>query len=134
MILLKLISLTSIWILGIKIITTDGMVLEKVGRYGQKKVDEGYRIFEPLWVCQWCMPSIHTLIGFLFAWGLGFITTWQWNFLIMYLVCAFATSLICGLVWMVYMLLNSIKQYYDNAQEYYYHATKNLKKQNGKSS
>lgn len=114
--LFSLIVITSTWCLGIKIITSDGMVLEKLGKWGQKKVDEGYKIFEALFVCQWCMPSIHTMIGMAFAYKLG-IMELSWDLLFYYPIVAMGSSLVNGLVWLSYNTLSAKKELSESASE-----------------
>lgn len=120
--ILKLIALTSIWVLGIKIATADDMVLEKVGQYGKKKVEEGHKIFEALIVCQWCMPSIHSLIGYAFAFGLGILPVqWNWQLVIRYPIVVMGSSLVCGLTWLIYETLNQIHDRNEIQKRYYTH-------------
>lgn len=125
--IIKLIFLTSIWVLGIKISTANDMVLEKLSIYGQKKIESGHKIVEALIICEWCMPSIHSLIGYLFAIGIGFISEFSWSLVVIYPIIVMGSSLTCGIIWNAYMLMNSKKEYYDNAQKYYYLNNKKLK-------
>ena len=115
--LFSLIAITSIWCLGIKIATADDMLLEKLGKYGQKKVEEGYKVFEALWVCQWCMPSVHTLIGFVFAYGLGIIPELSWRLLLYYPLVAMGSSLVNGLIWQYYLHKNQYNEFIISAKE-----------------
>lgn len=115
--LFSLIAITSIWCLMIKIVTSEGMVLERLGKYGEKKVDEGYKIFEALWVCQWCMPSIHSLVGLGFAWGMGLIPELSWHLLFYYPLVAGGSSLVNGLVWQYYLTKNNEKDFLETARE-----------------
>ena len=122
-ILLKLIALTSIWVLGLKIATAEGMVLEKLGSYGKKKVEQGHKIFEAIIVCQWCMPSIHSIVGYLFAWQTGIVRI-NWEVVKMYPLVVMGASLVSGMTWLVYETLNRIhdrnekeKRYYDHVEQ-----------------
>lgn len=115
--LCKLIFITSLWTLAIKIATSEGMVFEKLGKYGEKKVKEGYKIFEALWVCQWCMPSIHASIGMAFAFGLGIIQYFTWNLLIYYVLTVCGSSLVNGLIWGFHLKQNAEKECMDSVRE-----------------
>lgn len=116
--ILKLIVLTSIWILGLRIVTNDGMVLHSIRRYAETKIKkEGKIIYEPLIYCVWCMPSIHTMVGFAIAFSLGILHDLSWNLLIMYSVVAMASSLICGLIWQLYLLMDAAEKYYVKSEQ-----------------
>lgn len=115
LLLLKLILLTAIWVLGIKIATAEDMVLEKLGNYGKQKVEEGYKIFEALWVCEWCMPSVHSIIGYAFAVGLDIINGFDWKLVILYPLVVMGTSVVTGFTWNYLEKSNAITEYYKNA-------------------
>lgn len=127
--LLKLIVLTSIWCLGIKIATAEGMVLERLGNYASKKVNEGKIIFDPLINCEWCLPSIHSLFGYAFALGIGLINTFSWKLVVMYPLVVIGSSVVCGLTWTVYQMVNAIKEM-NNVGIEYYHKEENNNNQN----
>lgn len=107
--LLKLISLTTIWCLGIKILTSEGMLLDKLGKYAHKKVDEGKIIFDPLLACEFCLPSIHSLVGYSFAISLGIITHFSWSLIFIYPLVAMGSSIGCGFIWNAYLTMQVIK-------------------------
>lgn len=117
LLLFKLIIICVIWTLGIKIATSEGMVLERLGKYGEKKVDEGYKIFEALWVCQWCMPSIHTAIAMFFAFGIGIIPELTYRLIFYYPLVAMGSSLLNGLIWQYYLTKNDTKELLISARE-----------------
>lgn len=111
----------------IKISTHDGMLFEKVGKFGEKKIKQGYKIFEALWICEWCMPSIHSLIGFGFGFAIGVIDVFSWKLIAYYPLCVGGASLCCGLIWEFYNLMVANKMYYENGQQYYYLSNKKMK-------
>lgn len=115
--LFSLIVICSIWTLGIKIVTSEGMILGSVGAWAQMKVEEGNRIFEALITCHWCMPSLHSSIAILFAWGIGVITP-QWNLIIYYPLVAMGTSLVNGLVWGHHLKQDAEKEYYEKKHDW----------------
>lgn len=101
--LFSLIAICSIWVLGLKIVTSGGMIFGRIGEYAEKKLyDEGRIIFAPLLVCEWCMPSIHTAIAFLFAYFIGVIDHFSVRLLAYYPLVVMGSSLVCGLVWQYY--------------------------------
>lgn len=113
--LFKLITICVIWCLGIKIITSDGMVLSKLGKWGSEKVDAGHMIYEPLFMCEWCMPSIHSLIAYMFAYGMGLFNDLTWSLLVIYPLVAMGSSLLNGVIWICYKTINAKKEYLESA-------------------
>lgn len=118
--LFQIILLTFIWVMGIKISTAEGMIFEKLGDYGKRKVDEGYKIFEALINCEWCLPSVHSIFGTTFAMGLGVIPFEinkelfiRWPLVIM------GASLVSGLTWTIYLTINCIKEKNEIEVDYY---------------
>jgi hypothetical protein len=98
LLLFKLIIITVIWVLGVKIVTSDGMLFGAIGRYADSKES---LIWKPLLNCIWCMPSIHSLIGYGLAIGIGIITVFSWHLIFMYPLVAMGSSFICGVLWNV---------------------------------
>lgn len=118
-VLFKLIIIVSIWVLGIKIATGEEMILEKLGEWGKKK-SEKYKIFDALIVCPFCMPSIHSLVGYSFAFGLNIIPLeWDWKLLIMYPIIVMGTSILAGFTWTAYQTINTVKEKNEAETEYY---------------
>lgn len=111
MTLLTLIIITSIWCLGIKIVTSNGMVLGKVGKWAEEKSGD-YIILEPLINCIWCLPSIHSVIGYLFAFGIGAVSGFDYTFIIMYPIVVMGASAVGGITWAFYEALSQVRDYY----------------------
>lgn len=108
-VILKLIIIVSILVLGVKIATGDDMILEDLGKWGKKKSDK-YKIFEALLVCPFCMPSVYSLIGYLFAFGLGILPfEWDWKLVIIYPIVVIGSSILAGFTWVAYETINRIK-------------------------
>lgn len=111
MILFQIVLLTFIWVMGIKISTSEGMIFEKLGEYGQRKVDEGHKIWEALIVCQWCLPSVHSIFGYAFAFGLGILPfEWDWELIIMWPLVVMGSSFLCGFTWNIYETINRVRE------------------------
>lgn len=115
--LFSLIAICSIWTLGIKIVTSEGMILGSVGAWAQMKAEEGHRIFEALFLCVWCLPSLHSAIAILFAWGIGIITP-SWQLLIYYPLVAMGASLLNGLIWGYHEKQAAEKEYYEKKHDW----------------
>lgn len=108
--LFSLIAITSIWCLGIKILTEEGMVLQNLGKWGELQVSLGVKWVEPAFYCQWCMPSIHSLVGFGFAWAIGLLPELSWHLIFFYPLVAMGSSLVNGLVWQHYKNREAAKE------------------------
>lgn len=117
--LFKLVILTVIIVLALRVALSDDMLLEKAGRYFDKKVDEGYKIFE-LFVCPWCMGTLLSFPAHGIAFGLG-ILPFEWNkeLIIRWPMVVFASSFISGVLWTIYLTLNQIKENNQAQAEYY---------------
>lgn len=109
--LIKVILITFIWVMGIKISTSEGMVFEKLGKYAERKVEKGYKIWEALIACEWCLPSVHSVFGYAFSFGIGIIPfEFQWKYIIMLPIVIMGTSFLSGNVWNIYLTINKIKE------------------------
>lgn len=110
MILLQLIGLTFIIVMGLKIAMSEGMLLENLGKYFERKVDEGNKGFE-IFICQWCMASLQSLTAHAFAFGLGVLPfEWNWQLLIRWPLVVMGSSFVCGNAWNIYETINRIKE------------------------
>ncbi len=108
-ILIKLVIVTSLLILGYTIASQEEMVLHSVRVWAEKKYDEGWRWLKPVFLCIWCMASVWSLFGFVFAYQLGFIKCDSWNILWYYPLCVCGSSLLSGLTWTIYTTINAVK-------------------------
>lgn len=129
--ILKLIFLDVLWTMGWKIITEKNMLLEKVGDFGEKKLEQGYKVFDGLIICPWCIPNIH---GVLFvvplSFGLGIMPfVWDWKYLMMWPFVVAGASLISGLIWSLYKHLELKHKYYEHLEQQEYFNLKNKKKE-----
>ncbi len=111
----KLIAITSFLVWGIKIVTEPGMMLDKLGAWGERKVDEGYKIFDALLTCPFCLPSVYSAFGYGFGYLLGIVT--EWKQLIAYPIVVCGSSLVAGIIWMVFQLILSVKKYFDSLND-----------------
>jgi hypothetical protein len=97
--------------MGVKISTTEGMIFEEIGNYARRKVDEGHKIWEALIVCEWCLPSVYSIFGHVFAIGLGILPfEWSWQLLIRWPLVVMGASISSGLIWTIYLMFNQIKE------------------------
>lgn len=120
-----------IWVLAFKVITEDGMVLEKLGQWGKRKYDEGYKVMDGLLICPFCLPNLHAIA---IIWPLAFLTgfvpfEWEWRYLVIHMFVACAGSFICGVIWTAYQFLEVKKKYFEHLEQGAYFDLK-AKKQN----
>lgn len=125
MILLKIIILNVIWILGLKVATSEGMVLHFIARYAESKES---LIWEPVILCEWCMPSLHSVIAYVFAIGIGIISSFSWKLVWIYPLVVLSSSVACGVIWKLMDLINVVYSFYKNQGESAYLDVKDRKK------
>lgn len=106
----KVITITVLWCLGLKVALSEGMIFEKIGKFFNDKVEvENKKIFKPIGQCEFCMPSIHTLFGI--AFGLASKTiSFSWNIVILYPIFVTGASFITGVTWSLFSYLNTKKE------------------------
>lgn len=118
-VLFKLITITVIIVLGLKIAMSEGMLLEKLGAYFENKVKDGYKVFD-LFICQWCMSTLCSIAAMIFAMGLDIIQfKWDWQLLIRWPLIVMGGSIIAGNFWNVYLTINQIKEKNEIEVEYF---------------
>lgn len=117
-IIFKIILILTIWCLGVKIVTANGMLLQWLGEWGEEQVDKGYKIFEAIIVCPFCLPSVHSILGYAFAYGLGLIEL-DWKLLIMWPIVVMGSSILSGFTWTAYQTINQIKEKNEAETEYF---------------
>ena len=120
------IAITSIWVLGITIATQEGMVFYKLREWAQKK---GMKIFEPIVLCIWCMPSIHSFIGYFFCVGTGLLSI-DWHQVIAYPIVVSGSSLVSGIVWTWYKKLEVHWKHLTNIERISFYDLKDRRREN----
>lgn len=121
--LFHLIILTTIWVLGITIVTQPNMGLHSLRRAAESKK---LKVMEPLILCHWCMPTFHSLVGYLFAIILGLIDSFDWRYLYMYPLVIMGSSFLCGILWAAYINFDTQSNYYETGSEYYEATTRKI--------
>lgn len=130
MILLKLIILTFICVMGLKIIMSEDMLLEKVGEWFKKKIDEGHKVYS-MFYCEWCMSTLQSITAHAFAFGLGILPfEFNWQLLIRWPLVIMGASFLSGNVWNIYETINRTKEAKEAEADYF----KNLNEGNGEST
>lgn len=115
----KMIFLITAWVMMWKIITSENMILEGVGKWGERMAKR-YPIFDGLIVCEWCLPNIHgILFVYPLAFGLRVLCWWHWEYVLMYPFVLGASSFICGNLWAWYLRNNAKKDLYEAQKAYY---------------
>lgn len=106
--LFKLILTTSILVLGWTIATQPKMLLYNVRLWAEGK---NAIIYEPLFLCHWCQPSLWGILGYLFAIITGMVHWGGWQMIAMYPLVVAGSSIACGLTWAFYTMVSSIINY-----------------------
>jgi hypothetical protein len=99
MILTLAILFTVVLVLGATIATQQNMI-----GYGLRvKADKkGLKIFEPIILCVWCMPSLWSLFGY----GFSFLYCGiEFKMLLFYPVVVAANIILCGTIWGVIQII-----------------------------
>lgn len=108
--LFKLIFITCILVMGLKIAMSKDMLLEKVGDYFERKVAYGSRVYD-IFICPWCMSTLQSITAHGFAFGLGVLPfEWNWQLLIRWPLIVMGSSFICGNAWNIYETINRIRE------------------------
>lgn len=119
MITLKLIGITVVLVLGLKVAMSENMLLESLGRFFERKIDEGKKVYD-LFFCEWCSSTLQTITAHGFAFGLGIIPfEWNWQLLIRYPLIVMASGFIAGNLWNLYLTTNQIKEKNEAEAEYF---------------
>ena len=113
--ILKLIFITSCLVWGVKISTEEGMVFEKVGVWATVQTERGYKIWEAIILCPFCMSSFWSLVAIGIAYLLGYDFTW--NVFIAYPVIVGGASLVSGFIWVTFQLIVSAGRYFQKLNE-----------------
>lgn len=121
----KLIVITSIWVLGLTIVTQKGMALYNFRQWAETKKSLW---FEPIILCEWCMPSIHSLIGYAIAIGLGVINHFSWSLVVAYILVVMGSSVVSGMTWALYSLIAKLIEYYSHVEKLAYFDVDDRKK------
>lgn len=125
MTLLSLILVTSIWVLGLTIATQKDMVLYFLREEAEKMES---KIFEPIIICHWCMPSLHSLVGYVFVFFTGIVDEFTWRVALMYPLVVCGSSLVCGLVWAIYKKIEVQTNHFNNLEQMSHWDVKDRKK------
>ena len=116
--LMIIVGFTCVWVLGLTIVTQDGMAFGFIrDRLTDDRGNPLMKIYEPLILCEWCMPSIHGIFGYAFAIGLGYINEFNWKLVLIYPLVVALSSFIVGMLWSVYLLLEAIRKYADKSEK-----------------
>lgn len=124
--LINIILVTSIWCLGITIATQKDMVLHFIRRWAEQKDSKW---FEPIVICPWCMPSIHSLIGYSFCFATEIVTVFNWNIVLMYPIVVCGSSVVTGVIWSVYKMIEVKTKHLTNIESLSHFDLKERKEQ-----
>lgn len=107
--LFELIVLTAIWVLGWTIVTQQGMLLYSFREWAE---EQNSRLLEAVILCPWCMPSLHSVFGYIFAFSLGLLPP-EPGMLFIYPLVVMGSSLCSGIIWMLYQYLSAKTEFYN---------------------
>lgn len=108
--LFKLILLTVIIVLALRVALSENMLLEKLGKNLEERVERGQRIWDII-ICPWCSGTLQSITAHFAAFGLGILPfEWNWQLLIRWPLVVFGASFISGMCWTIYLTLNQIKE------------------------
>lgn len=116
--LFELITITSIWTLGLTIASQYGRVLGFIREWADNKYEAGADWTEPLIRCVICLPSIHAVIGYGFAVGMGLIKHFSWSLILLYPLVVMGSCLVNAIVYSLIELMDVKIQYYQDSNNY----------------
>lgn len=121
---------TVIWVLAIKISTSDDMVFERLRKWAED-VEERYNTkwMDPVVLCEWCLPSVHSFFTYGLLWGAGVVHEFSWHHLAIYPLVVGGSSFCSGMLWLGYLTLNRIKEYYEHAERLAYYDKRDRQEQ-----
>lgn len=122
--LFEIITLATIWNIGIEIVFSDGMGLESVRKWAEQKESKWVEV---LFTCIWCRPSLHSLFGYGAAIGLGLIDKFEWGLVVMYPFVVAGASLLSGMIWGIYKLIEVKTLYFKHKEQNEFFDLKNRK-------
>lgn len=109
-------------VMGWTIATQDKMVLNKARLWAEEKKSKW---LDGLLLCHWCMPSSWALPAYIIAYLSGVVHGAKILWLYPVVVCA--SSVMCGMIWELYQVLNMLVKYLVNAEKVKYFEVKNMK-------
>lgn len=117
-VILKLTILTVIIVLGLRVSLSNGMIFQKLGKFFERKVEEGY-LWMDVFICPWCMGSLQCATAHFVSFKLGLIDfEWDEKLVFRYLIIVLASSFVSGVLWTIYLTLNQIKEKNEAEAEY----------------
>lgn len=92
--------------LGVKIASLDGMLLQKTREFFEKKNKGKTKatIYDAIILCHWCMPSLWSVFGYLFAYLIEKDLI-LYN-LVFYPLTVCSSSILNGIIWGIHNKLN----------------------------
>lgn len=120
-ILFKIILITFIIVMGLKIAMSKKMLLGKIGDWLENKAEEK-KVFD-LFICPWCMGTLQSITAYFFAFGLGILPLeWNWQLLIRWPLVVMGSSFLCGNAWNIYETINRVREKNEAEANYYLRA------------
>ena len=106
--------------MALKIVLSEGMLFEKLGRWLEYKTNDiykdgqlirkGNKFFE-MFICPWCCVTLQSFTAHAFALGLGIIPLeFNLHFFLRWILVIMASSFVSGNLWNLYEISNGIKE------------------------
>jgi hypothetical protein len=109
------ILITSVIILALTIASQEDMIFHFFQAWGEEKEKQGKWWAKPLITCPSCMPSVYSILGYVFAWVLNVEITWRT--IVMYPVAVGAASVIVTFLWTAYLWVDAQIPYFRNIEK-----------------
>lgn len=104
MIILLAILFTVAIVIGVTIANQQGMVLYFLRNHlTDENGDAKKPIYEPLFLCWWCMPSVYSLVGYFFAFL--YMKNVDLHALLFYPIVVAASSFLTAVLWGLHQLI-----------------------------
>jgi hypothetical protein len=109
--ILEISFISAVLVLGMTISSEEGMIFYEARRRAEILYKRGgHVIMKPLILCVWCMASVYSIFGYVFAWIFGDLNCLDVKAICSYPIIVCLTSIISGGVWSVYELIETKKQ------------------------
>lgn len=123
---IELILINTIWCLGVTIVTQDGMALYSIREWAESKESKW---MNPVIICEWCIPSLHSFFGYAIGIGIGVISNFSWSLVFMWPLVVMGSSFLTGVLWAVYKLIEVKTEYFRNIETLTYFDVKDRKEE-----
>lgn len=125
----KLILLTTMIVMTLKVVLSKDMLLENLGKWLEYKASDKYEDgeliekgnkFYDLFICPFCMNTIQSITAHAFAFGLGILPLeFNWQLFLRWPLVIFGAAALSGFTWTLYETVNRIKDRNEAEENFY---------------